>query len=336
MYEEKQEKIGIGEDKMIRYKIILKDSNIDLSKMDVLKKIDLAYATKDLDILEQLSEDKDEYIRYGVAENKRTPEEILRKLANDEDRHVRETIALNPNTTEEVLRKLAGDKTRVVREYVAKNSNTPVDVLRKLSDDEDKDVRERVAENYNCPVDILRKLADDEYEWTRMYVAYHPNCPIDVLEKLADDEYIGVRRQVAKKLKLAGKQLKNTIELTKYQKDILNKALSERIKYNYEGEGNVSIRWLNKQGLLKFPEWYLYQEEGIQGFIDLEFEGQPTTDNPEDLTESLYNYFLLPLINIKYSYLDENYSEYSNKLIDKVENDYLSGLNKIDKLISKE
>ena len=46
---------------------------------------------------------KDVYVRYGVACNSNTPEEILSLLATDEDSDVRLGVARNPNASEEIL-----------------------------------------------------------------------------------------------------------------------------------------------------------------------------------------------------------------------------------------
>ena len=60
----------------------------DIEFMNTDEKIKLLKNNASPELLEKLSEDEDELVRYEVAENPRTPVDILRKLALDEDEHV--------------------------------------------------------------------------------------------------------------------------------------------------------------------------------------------------------------------------------------------------------
>ena len=68
-----------------------------------MSKIELAKTTKDITILEKLSDDEDWLVRLAVAKNPSTPISILEKLSDD-DKHewVRKVIANNPNTPPEL------------------------------------------------------------------------------------------------------------------------------------------------------------------------------------------------------------------------------------------
>ena len=55
--------------------------------------------------LEKLAEDKDEYVRGGVAGNTSTPVSVLEKLAEDKNEDVRTAVAENENTSTSVLKK---------------------------------------------------------------------------------------------------------------------------------------------------------------------------------------------------------------------------------------
>ena len=85
-----------------------------------MAKIKLAKTTKDITILEKLSDDEDWLVRLAVAKNPSTPISILEKLSDDEYWRVRNAVANNPNY---MLEKLIDDWR--VRESVAKNPNTP-------------------------------------------------------------------------------------------------------------------------------------------------------------------------------------------------------------------
>ena len=149
-----------------------------------------------VDILRKLAEDKGANVKYLVAKNPNTPVDILRKLAEDKDWRVRAGVPRNPNTPVDILIKLAEDVYSGVRDEVAMNPNTPAEVLTKLAEDEDDSARYNVARNPSTPVDILKKLAEDEDEHVRQEVAYNSNTPIDILRKLAEDKYWNVREGV--------------------------------------------------------------------------------------------------------------------------------------------
>lgn len=61
------------------------------------------------DLLRQLANDKDGYIRSAVAKNPSTPVAALHNLASDADRDVREGVAMNASTSVETLRGLTAD-----------------------------------------------------------------------------------------------------------------------------------------------------------------------------------------------------------------------------------
>ena len=121
------------------------------------------------EMIEELAEDKDKYLRQEVAKHPNATADILKKLAEDEDGIVRWAVAMNPKTPVDILRKLAEDGYRAVRYEVAKNPSTPAEALMKLAEDEDEDVRWGVASNPNTPIDILRKLAEDGNRAVRGY-----------------------------------------------------------------------------------------------------------------------------------------------------------------------
>jgi len=56
-----------------------------------------------------------------MADNPNTPIEVLEKLSKDENEYVRYAIASNPNTPIEVLKRLSKDRSRFVRSNVANN-----------------------------------------------------------------------------------------------------------------------------------------------------------------------------------------------------------------------
>ena len=126
--------------------------------------------------------------KFNLLDSQNASPEMIEELAEDEDADVRYGVAQNSHTPAEVLRKLAEEENPFVRKQVAWNCAIPIDVLEKLADDEDEGVRCAVAQNFKTPSGILRKLAEDEGGNVRRWVASNPNTPSDVLEKLAEDE----------------------------------------------------------------------------------------------------------------------------------------------------
>ena len=153
------------------------------------------------EIIDELAEDEDANVRYGVARNPNTPVEVIMKLTEDEDANVRYGVADNPRISAEVLRKLAEDEDEWVRQEVAKNPRTPVEVLMILAEDEDEYVREKVAKNPNTPIDILKKLAEDKNAGVRYELVENPKTPVDILMRLAEDEDKDVRRSAKSQLR---------------------------------------------------------------------------------------------------------------------------------------
>ncbi len=92
------------------------------------------------EMIEELIEDEDWNVRYGVAVNSNAPTEVLRKLAEDDESTVRTAVARNPRTPVDILMTLAGDESGLVKMEVAENPSTPVDILTKLAGDEDTGV----------------------------------------------------------------------------------------------------------------------------------------------------------------------------------------------------
>ena len=154
-----------------------------------------------VEVIMKLAEDEDANVRYGVARNPNTPVEVIMKLTEDEDVNVRYGVADNPRISAEVLRKLADDEDEWVRQEVAKNPRTPVEVLIILAEDEDEYVREKVAKNPNTPIDILKKLAEDKNAGVRYELVENPKTPVDILMRLAEDEDKDVRRSAKSQLR---------------------------------------------------------------------------------------------------------------------------------------
>ena len=86
------------------------------------------------------------YGKINLLENNNASPEMIEELIEDEDWTVRYGVAVNSNAPTEVLRKLVEDNELTVRIGGSRNPSTPVDILRKLAEDKDSWVR-AVAES---------------------------------------------------------------------------------------------------------------------------------------------------------------------------------------------
>ena len=75
--------------------------------------------------------------KIALAESSETSPELLRELSEDKNEFVRATVAKNPSTPKDTLVLLSKDKRWYVLREVANNPNTPQKILCILAEDED-------------------------------------------------------------------------------------------------------------------------------------------------------------------------------------------------------
>jgi 3-methyladenine DNA glycosylase AlkC len=99
-----------------------------------MDKLDLAQTTTDPKILDELSKDKNFYVRYRVAQNLNTIPETLDYLSKDEDFCVRWNVAKNLNTSPEILKQMSiVEENDYVRYYIKNNRNCLLETWKYLS-----------------------------------------------------------------------------------------------------------------------------------------------------------------------------------------------------------
>jgi type IV secretory pathway VirB4 component len=105
--------------KMIYYKnkLIAKESSN--RTQDIIQK------DMPIDVLIELSGDKDHEIRQAVAMNKNTPVETIVKLNNDKSAEVQRGVCLNPNTPTEILLNHSEFSEITIAIMLASNSSLP-------------------------------------------------------------------------------------------------------------------------------------------------------------------------------------------------------------------
>jgi len=193
--------------------------------------------------LEALARDPRDYVRWAVARNPSTPENILSLLAEDEE-PVRYWLASNPSASTQLLNLLSRDKEVKVRAAVSNNLTTPIAVrealLIKLAENKIGYVRQGIAASPLAPMQALETLAGCKDKSVLKALAKNPSTPVAVLDSLAD--------QASAELSL---DLISNPGISRYTKEILLKVLC-RSKF-------VSVR----QDLAKLPELPVFIFEAL-------------------------------------------------------------------------
>ncbi|MGK7923525.1 MAG: hypothetical protein AB4080_26360 [Trichodesmium sp.] len=117
-----------------------------------------------INILEQLAEHPDEYVRSALLDNQNLPRATLRELARDSSDSIRRSLGHkhSKHTPVEILEMLADDRSEGVRAVVAENPQTSVETLVKLANDSSNYVKQKLVSNRNTPVEIIERLALEE------------------------------------------------------------------------------------------------------------------------------------------------------------------------------
>ena len=83
----------------------------------------LAETTKDPEILDVLSRDKNLHVRYGVAQNPNTNPETLDYLSQDKSPDIREKVAHNPNYKKKITVELSSTQHEALKKLIASSQD---------------------------------------------------------------------------------------------------------------------------------------------------------------------------------------------------------------------
>ncbi len=161
-----------------------------------------------------LAQSKDSYVLSDVAAHALTPPSALRQIFQRDDSYlVRWGLAANQHTPQEILEQLARESTepgaggadthRSTRAGLATNTAAPAHVLAALARDPDTIVRRNVALNPAAPPDALAALAADPAEEVRFYLATNKALAEETAEKLLQDSSERVRKYAAQRIEQA-------------------------------------------------------------------------------------------------------------------------------------
>jgi hypothetical protein len=136
-------------------------------------------------------------VRYIVAGNPNTPQNVLDFLSKTGDKQICRRIAENSRTHPSTLSRLARHEAAEVRIAVCENIHTPGGTLLQLTADSNPDVRYAMADCSSMPQTVLQVLSNDE----NPYVSARARASLQTLtngEVLAPDFSRVARRRIGR------------------------------------------------------------------------------------------------------------------------------------------
>ena len=138
--------------------------------------------------LRELAQERDGWLRKGVADNPKTPPEILDTLLREDiQEDICEAAAANPSCSSDGLLYACRHPASRMREAAACNRGAAADILAGLARDDDVRVRRLLAWNPACSQATLGLLASDNDAEVRAMAAANPSTGADTLLRLAAD-----------------------------------------------------------------------------------------------------------------------------------------------------
>lgn len=110
------------------------------------------------EVLEQLAEDGEWWIRACVCRNENTPASVLKQLSKDPRPDVRSWASTNEQTPHDALERLAEKGTYYTLLMLAGNEAAPPRVVKRLVSDPNNDVRDTASEHPNLPEGLLELM----------------------------------------------------------------------------------------------------------------------------------------------------------------------------------
>jgi uncharacterized protein (DUF2336 family) len=146
------------------------------------------------DLVVELSQHRDPWIRARIAERSHLPDHVIRELAADLSSMVRGNLAKNP-TPPDVSLILAGDFYHDVAYPIALRDQLSVEEIRLLASHRSERIKATIAERTDLPHDVMSRLAQDQSSQVRQRIAA-VTTNSRLLKKLATDSDIEVQYTV--------------------------------------------------------------------------------------------------------------------------------------------
>ena len=250
------------------------------------------------DILNVLSQSYFSDVRYAVAANLSTPNNVLEKLKNDKDEDVRQAATIRLFEP----RWQSYKDNKIIIKSLLKSKDTDIDLLKVLSNNEDEYIRRAVALNPCTPQPILDELSEDEephvqnavrerdlpsdwqLEWEEDF--YECSNEERLIEKIKNED--NITKEVLETL--SGCSLFNLAELA-------SEVLSERENnFNSSAENGIESNQENLQ-------IYILDYSSKNGCISINYSNNINIQECETYVKSLRvnegdnDYFFIPELN---------------------------------------
>jgi uncharacterized protein (DUF2336 family) len=111
-----------------------------------------------IDILTELTKDRQAVVRKALCQAPKLPKEILKALGDDENETVIEEIFKRTDLELKDLEILSECKNWRARALVTRNENVTLELLLKLAGDEEKRVKLQMAKRSEIPDEVVLKL----------------------------------------------------------------------------------------------------------------------------------------------------------------------------------
>jgi hypothetical protein len=141
--------------------------------------------------------DENELIKRQLAADKRLSGEVIFRLSLHQNKSVRSATASNASASKAVINSLLTDESDLVRRAIASRSDLTARSIKILMNDQDVWVRQKLARNSIVPYKVLEALSKDPQVDVRRGVARNPHCSVKLLKVLAEDVDFWVRSAVA-------------------------------------------------------------------------------------------------------------------------------------------
>jgi hypothetical protein len=138
----------------------------------------------------------DVWFRKAIALNPNTPINILKELSVDKNIEVLSSLANNKNISNKIIKQLAKEQEYYVILGLAGNPKTPQKLLGLLAKNGSPEIRSAIVRNSNTPSHILEFLAKNADREIGLHLAMNPKIPTRILEQLSQHEDDLVRQRV--------------------------------------------------------------------------------------------------------------------------------------------
>ncbi len=168
------------------------------SILEALQKNISEHPSTSSQLLEQLYEKGDVYVKAAVIGHSNCPQRLINKAVHEENALIKRQLARYKRLSHEIITSLSLHQDKSVRCALASNVIASKGLIKFLASDESDAVRRTVASRLDLTAHVISHLMNDPDVWVRQKLARNPAVPYGVLVKLSQDLQVDVRRGVAR------------------------------------------------------------------------------------------------------------------------------------------